>query len=401
VNSISLWHEQKVTELNDRSKSERINVKHHHKLTCLLKGWVRLRPGLEQLVQERRDSRLLSERRALVNSRKKTVLELYNAYRKTLVPLQLPSHPRVSDICRIPEFSQYIEAESTVDITAASFSDIMNQLPGLIIQWIESKKAVLRNLLTEAQSTFIATPASAEADSRLSSTRDVPPLNEAVGMRSATGHVPASAHPPTPPQSSESADILNLATAVFSCGSVGTSCSSSKLFIGWREASTHHCKGYFLHHEEPQTKLQVHMRAAGTAASIVKAAGLPVLTTTAAEMDGRDLRFMCATCPARHHAKNVYGKPVFTWRSAVRLRVLFSFLFFVNDNLQITHVSLGHGELTWEVLDVEQTRKIKQKELVNDIGALAQGACWSCNRCSDFVDDMKTRAVVIEHLKAV
>ncbi|EDR07656.1 uncharacterized protein LACBIDRAFT_298005 [Laccaria bicolor S238N-H82] len=360
VNSISLWHEQKATELNDRS-------------------WVRLRPELEQLVQERRDSRLLSERKALVNSRKKIVEELYNAYRKTLVPLQLPSYPRVSDICRTPEFSQHIEAESTVDITAASFSGVMNQLPGIIIQWIESKKAGLRTLLTEAQSTLIGTPASAEAPSRLSLTRDVPPLDEVIGTRR---HVPTSAHPPAPPQSSESADILNLATAVFSCGSIGTACSSSKLFIGWPEASTHHCRGYYAHHEEPQTKLQVR-RAAATAASIVKAAGLPVLFTTASEMDERNLRFMCAACPARHHAKNVYGKPVFTWRSA------------------ITHVSLGHGEPTWEVLNVKQTQTIKQKELVNDIGALAQGACWSCNRCSDFVDDMKTKAVVIEHLKAI
>lgn len=333
MNSIALWHEQKVTELNDRSRSGRLSAK-HHKLTCLLKGWVRLRPELEELVQERRDIRLLAERRALVISRKKIVEELYNAYRKTLVPSQLPSHPRVSDICRIPEFSQYIEAENTVDITAASFSDVMNQLPGLIIQWIESKKAGLRKLLTEAQSTLIATPASAEAHARLSLTRDVPPLNEAIGTRSATGHVPTSVHPPTPPQSSESADILNLATAVFSCGSVGSACSSSKLFIGWPEASTHHCKSYyFIQEEKPQTKLQVH-RAAGTAASIVKAAGLPVLTTTAAEMDERNLRFMCATCPARHwHTKNVYGKPVFTWRSAVRLRFLFRFLCFVNDNL--------------------------------------------------------------------
>jgi hypothetical protein len=328
VNSISLWHEQKVTELNDRSKSGRINVKHHHKLTCLLKGWARLRPGLEQLVQERRDIRLLAERRALVNSRKKIVEELYNAYRKTLVPSQLASHPRVSAICRIPEFSQYID-ESTVDITAASFSNSMDQLPGLIIQWIESKRAGLRKLLTEEQSTLIATPASAEADARSSLTRDVPPLNEAIGMRSATGQASTSAHPPTPPQSSESAEILNLATAVFSCGSVGTACSSSKLFIGWQEASTHHCKGYYTYHEEPQTKLQVHRRAAATAASIVKAAGLPVLTTTAAEIDERNLRFMCATCPPRHHARNVYGKPVFTWRSAVRLRFLFRFLCFV------------------------------------------------------------------------
>ena len=289
---------------------------------------------MEQLVQERRDIRLLSERKALVNRRKKIVEDLYNAYRKTLVPLQLPSHPRVSDICRIPEFSQYIEAASTVDITAASFSGVMNQLPGIIIQWIESKKAGLRKLLTEAQSTLIGTPASAEAHARLSLTRDVPPMDEVIGMSSATGHVPASAHRPAPPQSSESADILHLATAVFSCGSIGTACSSSKLFIGWPEASTHHCRGYYAlaHHEEPQTKLQVH-RAAATAASIVKAAGLPVLTTTAAEMDERNLRFMCATCPARHHAKNVYGKPVFTWRSAVRLGFFFRFLCLVNDNL--------------------------------------------------------------------
>lgn len=279
---------------------------------------------MEQLVQERRDIRLLSERKALVNRRKKIVEDLYNAYRKTLVPLQLPSHPRVSDICRIPEFSQYIEAETTVDITAASFSGVMNQLPGIIIQWIESKKAGLRKLLTEAQSTLIGTPASAEAHARLSLTC----------MSSATGHVPTSAHRSAPPQSSESADRLNLATAVFSCGSIGTACSSSKLFIGWPEASTHHCRGYYAlaHHEEPQTKLQVH-RAAATAASIVKAAGLPVLTTTAAEMDERNLRFMCATCPARHHAKNVYGKPVFTWRSAVRLGFFFRFLCLVNDNL--------------------------------------------------------------------
>jgi hypothetical protein len=141
----------------------------------------------------------------------------------------------------------------------------------------------------------------------------------------------------------------------------------------------------------------------GSAAAItlISLAGLEASSATPRDMDQCDLRFFCNTCgPTDHHPRYIYGRGVYTWRSAVRI-VASSYCVsvLVIVFLQICHSIAEHEMPDWVVLTEKEKATIKPFEDIVD--PIENDSCWTCNHCTIYLDCWESRRNVVDHLKTV
>ncbi|RDB20616.1 hypothetical protein Hypma_012173 [Hypsizygus marmoreus] len=333
------------------------------------RGWVRIRPTLEPKIQERRDRRVAEERRRLVKDRVQFLKVLYTAHLKTLVPSQWLSYPTVEELADMVPVKQVIDAASDIIIHGESFKEVMVSLPTLVSAWNENRRA----LLTEKLAAVKPLP-------------EVPPSH--------TDNLSVTASSSASPATS---DILALATSVFQCGTAKcevnnpqwTKCQDNPLF-GWDGAISHHCmardttNSYFsfslrLAPVVPSV-IEVSSKGSALAADLVTLVKLDPTRATIATMDQRGDLFLCSECVPDKQHDGLYGRPVFTWRSA------------------IAHAT-AHGQdkiISWHVLTPSEVANVKRSQ-----DPVHRDYCWTCNHCTIHFDAWKTKATVLEHLVAV
>ncbi|KAF8066606.1 hypothetical protein FPV67DRAFT_1582098 [Lyophyllum atratum] len=317
--------------------------------------WKRIQPILEPRVLECQKSRIALAREVLLGQRTEIADTAYKTYLKTLVPYQWLYHPTADTICGFSPFDQVINSPDNVTVSEASFQEAISMLPGLISTWSEERKATLKALIPSESST----------------TQTI-------------------------------IDIMDLATTVFQCES-GSRCLANvsawefshvgslsrwgdgrRALFGWGDAGRHHCKSYgYASYNPPSKKLTFSTEGSMVVKSLISLAGLDVTRATPADMDQRDLRFFCSSCPPKRSMsqKDKYTRSVYTWRAAV------------------DHTMMAYSQAdkpTWQVLTAEQAVIVKRSETPDPV---QDEKCWTCNHCPLYFSDLQSRSVILEHLK--
>ena len=268
--------------------------------------WKRIRPILEPKVLVKKQERLVEEMKHIRHTRRAIVHASYQEYKKTLMPSQWKYLPRTLDICGLDPFAKVIDAKADINITAADFEDAFHQLPELLAASSDALKLHARNLI--------------QIYKRVNqSTSSAPGPGQFV-----EGEGSSSSQP----------DVLDLATAVFTCKE--SSCRERHLF-GWDDIAQHHCKmdldeliarRYFWELYNPidcaphNLRITFSSLRSEVAAVVVRAAGLDDRVATVSDMDARDLRFACSfhppQCPSGPSSWTNVG---YKWRDFVRSRL--------------------------------------------------------------------------------
>ncbi|KAJ6612671.1 hypothetical protein B0H10DRAFT_2192310 [Mycena sp. CBHHK59/15] len=303
--------------------------------------WKRIFPELEPLVQNLRDRRLSEEHEDRISKRSQMAEEIYNDFKKTLVPIQWRHLPGSFEVLQLAAFDTLVNAPDDVDVVAADFKAAMDALPAFVVSWTASRKTELAQLL-DARTELGAGPSTASTSV-------------------------AGAH------------SLDLATTVFECAQ--PSCVYyHAAFIGWDAAAGHRCDRLLCHsrsgyrgNRSIKTILGFSERGSDAAASLVALAGRNSKTATCAEMDKLDRRFLCQACELRMN----HSRPAYPWRTAVA-----------------HFAASSHTVPQWWQLSEREAQRVK----------LAEGEdptlSWSCNHCANYLDEYHTRAKVADHVKS-
>ncbi|KAK0231598.1 hypothetical protein IW262DRAFT_493214 [Armillaria fumosa] len=254
-----------------------------------LKGWNRIRPGLEAEIQKNRVRQAKRDRSIAIYKRADIVEGLLKTYKQTLLPTVWREMPLHTDVCVFPVFKAILNRPMEDNVTEGSFADAMDELPDLIANWKRHREASLRAAVE--------------------------------------------------PLLADGVDALKLATAVFSCkrsenycpghitntdiwqhrcpkSLLRPSCMDRSIEIrnakDLYEAWGHHCE------------LSFDTRRSARVASVVRSVFRDPATTTAEEMDALGLEFICLESSVSEYTSIspgndvLYGRPVLSWRENIR-----------------------------------------------------------------------------------
>ncbi|KAF7316507.1 hypothetical protein MIND_00169900 [Mycena indigotica] len=309
------------------------------------RGWKILRPSLETDVRDAKEKRLKAEQQQLLAKRRKIVVQLYEDHKRTLVPNQWRTLPKLFELCEDAMFQSVINCPADVEVTAAHFNDAIQALPQTIIALQTARTANLQALI------------------------DSKPLSIQVTE-------------PEPGEIAPHPRSLNSALAVFVCEKRCSTWNTSEVtYIGEEAAAAHECKHSQYYNEAPpaETVFKLSQRGVLAASSLVKLSGLDVTNATCAQMDRLDARYICLGCPRRRSAQGEHHN-AYSWRAAVTHFALKG----CNPNLVAPQMQL---------MDSAQTDAVKRTEGADTT------LSWTCNHCAAHLKNCDTRANVVEHCK--
>ena len=220
--------------------------------------------------------------------------ELYREYKKSVPPLTWAYLPPHYAVYQFKPFEDLINAPHDEELDKASCEDALCCLPKEVQDWTLTKKRQLVSLLPGHDN----------------------------GGTTTSQHAGASSEPCDPSQGVEdNFEALQLATSVFCC--LGSNISPQRktglCLIGWEGAGPHlRCSALETYWEK---RLHFSQRGHDAATALVNLACLDPRTTTAADMDRLDYRYICTSCPIASYS-GFKGRHAYNWRDAVRSKLL-------------------------------------------------------------------------------
>ncbi|KAF9534026.1 hypothetical protein CPB83DRAFT_844980 [Crepidotus variabilis] len=311
------------------------------------RAWITLRKDAEPEVILQRERRLERAQALLRQNRRELIDERFDAYRQTLPPPRWKYLPRTLDISFFEPFSTLVLADSTTEVTAASFDDAFKALPDLLEKADAELKDALRASLPEGKKT----------------------------SRKGKGRA----------FTSKTTDPLDLAHSVFKCHRTERYCN---YLIGWDAVASHHCleedSGLsdmpdIFSYDRPLAYMPT---AAAFADQIIELAGLDPTTALAQDMDQLDLRFACYCDSETWTGMRATG---YQWRIMVE--------HLTNHEKAWNHKRKVNAYLLSDV----KAKDIKTRERAH---SLWERPYWICGHCPEYnLRSQMQRTFVEAHLK--
>ncbi|KII94306.1 hypothetical protein PLICRDRAFT_50285 [Plicaturopsis crispa FD-325 SS-3] len=309
--------------------------------------WANIRQPLIDFMEDMKRQRLALERKRLIIFRKRFAVDALRTFKRSQLPLTAIM-PEPVDFCAFPEIKAVLESPTEVDLSEASFADVVPLLPDIFRRWREE---VHQKLVRRLQSLGDYDD---DSDEDPFFFRRRPPPKD--GFRGQPEEVIESK--------------LNLATTIFKC----SRCASSQgyNFFGvdsdddddedddpylsmfmmthdhhprdtskplfYPRALAHQCltratdwlglssadytmrlsNGTDSRKAWSANVLKINVRAGKNAATVVQACGLDPESATVDEMDQLDARLACVACTRQGPADGSTLTQVFGWRSAIQ-----------------------------------------------------------------------------------
>jgi hypothetical protein len=289
---------------------------------------------------EMRDKRVKREFAGLINQRKHSALNVLRTFKNAQLP-ETEIMPQGPDFCHFSAVSDVLNQTTDVEVDVSSFNDIIPLLPELVMEWRESIKREMIQLVKMHGRSY---------------------LDLELMMFELDGYIDEdmAALPNSHLTDEELCQKLALASTVFTCdcgdsyndssfydsddpddyGSVykvlfypqvmGHSCLTRgpKRFL-WELSASHpdpSCRLDSCRSERKRwdsSNLSLHTPASRTARDIIQLAGLDPDLATSHQMDQLEVRFGCRGCALRVSPESEEDDdgdpafPVFDWRGAV------------------------------------------------------------------------------------
>lgn len=133
-----------------------------------------------------------------------------------------------------------------------------------------------------------------------------------------------------------------------------------------------------------QEAVAFNQRGHEAATALVNLACLDPRTTTAADMDRSDYRFICTSCPIASYS-GFKGRHAYNWRDAVL------------HYIKMTDDGQGaHTAPTWSLLTTEAEYDVKLRE---EHDPYTTESSWSCALCPEHFKNMVSRTEAVRHVK--
>ena len=299
---------------------------------------------------EMREKRCKREFAALINQRKHSALTVLRLFKNARLP-QTEIMPQGPDFCHFSPVSEVLNQTTDVEVDVSTFNDIIPLLPELVMEWQESIKQKMIQLVK--MDNYTRAPI-------LSSHSD--PDWMAVDPEEYIDEEDMA--PPSGPNShltdEELCQKLALASTVFTCNCNSSGFSNGSLYdsddeddygsvtkvLFYPQVMGHNCltrdpKKYLWEvsatASDPSCRLDscrserkrwdsgslsLHTSASGIARDIIQLAGLDPDLATSHQMDQLEVRFGCRACtfmvsPENKEDDEDPAFPVFHWRGAV------------------------------------------------------------------------------------
>lgn len=256
-----VFREEGIYRLSCKSKLLRIVCTSAY--ACL--AFRQIKPIIEELVKEVKNSRIKTERRKLLKG-------IYQDYLKARPPggWQYLPDADTGRILELEGFKEFLETpfDKRGDISPAY---AVTFFPDFIDNWVKEHQENIVCILPDLE--------------------DAEETFEAKVQR------------------------LELATSVVSCRDCNDSSHSGLVLVGWKNICRHLRSTSHGYPDNCQT-YEVNHHAVAAAASLVSCVGLDPLTTTVDDMNRRDDRFMCRSCLPEYHRGRRFMR-VYTWLECV------------------------------------------------------------------------------------
>jgi hypothetical protein len=320
--------------------------------------WRHILPGLEDVVNTRKNNRLECERQEVIRARAIVIRMVYDEYKRTLDPRSWAHLPAPEQILLSEPFRNW--HNSTSDLDPAIRADCISQLPTIISKW--------RNELRDKLASSV-------------------PIQRIFLDHT---HVEPEYRPPI-------LSNLELATSVFTChGCWVDSYNSGICLIGWDDIANHlSCPRMVCVGNDGLAPSGIGHY---TATVIMHLLDLDPKTVTVKELDKTDARFWCVKCRDPWH-RHQQRHNTFTWRECVRFSVN-SILAFGLHIIQVAHAIENErkhrSKNCWELLTVQASIIVRRHERPVDV---AGDKSWSCTHCAVHLHHRVTRRAAIVHTK--
>ncbi|KAK0490224.1 hypothetical protein IW261DRAFT_1700 [Armillaria novae-zelandiae] len=317
------------------------SVRKSAKLTS--SSWKKILPGLEDTIAQDRDMVAKHEYSRALLRRTDILKTLYTTYQRGFVPSVWKQMPPYMDVCMFAAFKTVLESPTKDQITESSFSRAMEELPNLIAAWQQDRAIGVRNLVVAELSSLVST----------------------------------------------TVDTTTLAICVFGCNRCynysGTytdlwrhRCFLHRSYIYWDFGfqnidSFYECRG--------SGDVIFDIRRSAMASYLVGMVSREPAATTIQEMDSLGDAFLCMDCPVnmfRLSGGNIlFGRPLLTWRQCIT-------------------VHLHNGPTKVRPLTTEEQSKLQEVDLDPDMSST-----WSCQYCSEYLEQWATHESVNRHVQDV
>ncbi|EIW87229.1 hypothetical protein CONPUDRAFT_79375 [Coniophora puteana RWD-64-598 SS2] len=359
--------------------------------------WANIKDEMIAYMEDMKSKRIERERKALVMSRKRHAITVLREYKVARIPF-INVMPEAPDFCAFPEVDAILELPNEVEVTQASFDNIVSDMDTLIERW----RAAITRKLADAAVTMIGEQQS-----------------------SSEGMDVDESHP------------LHLATTVFKC----KQCHGYPMYDGWdsdeddfpmfgmplytprrrpllyypqvmgHKCLTRHQSRWGEFTNDPTQQLSDSMetmrepwsegplllddQASTAVRDIVDLCGMDPLNTTPAQLDELDPRLACLSCLNwSNEEENKTDAKVFGWRKAVQHQV---------------SGHSGRGQiLDWRLLEGDELRTYREKEAEAPASSSdatlpepqRSQAVWKCVPCLDQItENTHTHSSVKTHLQ--
>lgn len=226
--------------------------------------------------------RLEQELATVKFNRREILASRYKDFIRTLPPSQWKYLPRILEIAALEPFARHIGVGVEVEVDASTFDDSFLELPRLLADATEQRRAALSTLIGGA----------AKEDGE-------------IGV-----------------------DPIDLATAVFRCSESHGYHYPFRYVFGWDEISSHHClsetegadrisryRSESSSRTEPAA-FEYSPEIAKVVQKLAQLLGLDAATATPTDFDKKDLRFSCECCSWITDKNRSYRRG-YTWRHMV------------------------------------------------------------------------------------
>ncbi|RDB24403.1 hypothetical protein Hypma_008379 [Hypsizygus marmoreus] len=323
-------------DMDEYELSEEAKIDNVCRLTR--RAWRKIRPRLEAQVTAQRDRRLRFEREILIERRKVIIKDGYDEYKKTLQPSTWKHLPHHTELFAYDAFSDLLNLPSDSDLTVPMCSAAFEKLPEY---HAHQRECQVRELVSMLPDTDIS-------------------MDDPLATMTQLG----------------------LCTSIFTCIRCAVSGGVPRYHaFGWEDVRTHNwCP------RDDLSPGQWAFSAVGSrvAAGLARFLDLDPQTTSMADMDQVNARFVCAQCPIVRY-RGVFGRQVLTWRESVIHAIQ-------------EQSGRSHRMHSWHLLTPETTAVIKHHE---DKHPNPSEKAWSCNHCSLHFLNFTTRKDAYNHVKDI